>query len=536
VTQRVDHAPTDVAPGSQGEPPSRPPALKSVEFLRWIWRQLTSMRTALILLFLLAIAAIPGSLIPQDRVDPSAVAAFKLRHPSLTPLFVRIGMFDVYSSVWFSAIYLLLFISLLGCILPRLKVYSRSVRARPPKAPRNLARLAAYDTWHSDASVAEEVERARLHLRGQRHRVQVYQLEDSTVVSAEKGYLREAGNLVFHVAVLTVLVGFAVTGLFGFKGSVAVIEGGGFANTVTQYDDFTPGARFNTASLVPFSFVVKQFHVTYDSSPVGSGTPLTFNALLSVTDQAGAAPYRYDLEVNHPLTVDGTSVFLIGHGYAPDLTVRDGEGKVTFSGPVIFLPQDGSFTSFGVVKVPDAQPTQLAFEGYFFPTATLGPGFTPYSAFPAPRRPVLSLVAYHGDLGLNTGLAQSVYALNKTHLKPYTTSAGQPRILLLKPGQTVKLGPGQASITFNGLQTWVELQVSARPWKVIPLVGVLAAIAGMLCSLFVRPRRTWVRIRGDGDQTVVEIAALDRVSGGDTASHIDKLAMALRPTQPEGQP
>src|SRR6188472_4246325 len=94
---------TRSAPPAPPAPPATPPALRPWEFLRWIWRQLTSMRTALILLFLLAVAAIPGSLIPQTRVDPSAVASFKDRHHSLTPLFERIGMFEVYSSVWFSA-------------------------------------------------------------------------------------------------------------------------------------------------------------------------------------------------------------------------------------------------------------------------------------------------------------------------------------------------------------------------------------------------------------------------------------------------
>ncbi len=524
----------EVAPGSAGPPRGGPaPALKPLEFLRWTWRQLTSMRTALVLLFLLAIAAIPGSLIPQERVDPSAVSAFRVKHPDVTPLFDRIGMFNVYSSVWFSAIYLLLFISLLGCIIPRLRLYLRSSRARPPRAPRNLARLTAYDTWSTDTTVDEEVERARALLRGQRRRVEVYDESVGpglgTVVSAEKGYLREAGNLTFHVAVLVVLVGFAVTGLFGYKGSVAVIEGQGFSNTLTQYDDFTPGARFNAANLSPFAFTVKKFNVAYDSSGAGIGTPLSFDADLSVTDHPGATPYPYDLQVNHPLQIGGTSVFLVGHGYAPDITVRDGHGNVAFSGPVIFLPQDGSFTSFGVIKAPDAQPSQLGLEGYFFPTARLGPNSTPYSAFPGADNPVLSLIAYHGDLGLDSGLPQSVYALDKTHLKPFTMGNGRPAPLLLRKGDTAKLPDGMGSVTFNGLRTWVKLQINDQPGKVIPLVGVLAAIAGLLCSLFIRPRRTWVRVRDEDGRTVVEVAALDRVSGGDPGTHVGRVAEALRP-------
>jgi cytochrome c biogenesis protein len=519
--------------GASTSPHGSAPALRPLEFLRWAWRQLTSMRTALILLFLLAIAAIPGSLIPQDRVDPSAVLLFEQRHPAITPLFRHIGMFNVYSSTWFSAIYLLLFVSLLGCIIPRLRVYLRSARARPPKAPRNLARLSAYETWTTDAGVGEEVERARTLLRGQRRRVEVYPSDGGTVVSAEKGYLREAGNLVFHVAVLVVLVGFAVTGLFGFKGSVAVIAGQGFSDTLTQYDDFTPGARFNPDGLTPFSFTVRHFHVTYDTSGAGIGTPLTFDAALSVTDHPGAAPYPYDLQVNHPLQIGGTSVFLVGHGYAPVITVRDGDGHVAYSGPVIFLPQDGSFTSFGVIKAPDAQPAQLGFEGYFFPTARLGPGATPYSAFPAADNPVLSLVGYHGDLGLDSGLPQSVYVLDKSHLTPFKAAAGRPRALLLREGQTVELANGMGSVRFDGLKTWVKLQINDQPGKVIPLVGVLAAIAGLLCSLFIRPRRTWVRVRGEGRRTVVEVAALDRASGGDPGAHVRQVAEALRPAEPK---
>ena len=522
------------------DPPTDPrsipaPALNSLEFGRWIWRQLTSMRTALLLLFLLALAAIPGSLIPQQRVDPSAVLLYKKAHPALTPIFDRLGVFHVYSSVWFSAIYLLLMVSLVGCIVPRLGVYLRQLRARPPRAPRNLSRFSAYAAWSTDANLESEAERARAVLSKQRRRVEIYRGDGEIVVSAEKGYLREAGNLLFHFAVLVVLVGVAVTGLFGFKGSASVIVGQGFSNTLTQYDDFTPGSQFDSSGLAPFSFDVKDFHVTWKRSGSGVGTPLAFDADLSVTDSPGAAAHPYDLQVNHPLQVDGASVFLIGHGYAPVVTVRDGDGQVAFSGPVIFLPQDSSFTSFGVIKVPDAQPDQLGFEGYFFPTAALAQNFQPYSAFPDADNPVLSLIAYTGDLGLSTGLPQSVYSLDKAALTPYTMDNGRPEALLLRPGQTKQLPDGAGSISFDGYRRWVKLQIAHAPGKIVPLVGVLAAIAGLLGSLFIRPRRTWVRLRADGGRTVVEVAALDRVSGGEPDAHVAALADILDPQADPGE-
>ena len=85
--------PTDVEPaaGAGGAarnptPPAAPPALKPVELARWAWRQLTSMRTALVLLFLLAVAAVPGSVVPQQDIDAIAVGDWKSAHPTLTPV------------------------------------------------------------------------------------------------------------------------------------------------------------------------------------------------------------------------------------------------------------------------------------------------------------------------------------------------------------------------------------------------------------------------------------------------------------------
>lgn len=118
------------------EPARQPGDLTPRELLRWSWRQLTStsMRTALVLLLLLALAAIPGSVVPQEDVDSVAVSRWQEAHPRLTPAYEWLGLFSVYDSVWFSAIYILLVVSLVGCIVPRCAVYLRGAAAgRPPQ-------------------------------------------------------------------------------------------------------------------------------------------------------------------------------------------------------------------------------------------------------------------------------------------------------------------------------------------------------------------------------------------------------------------
>ena len=515
------------------------PALTALETLRWAWRQLTSMRTALILLFLLALASIPGSVIPQTGVDPAAVFAFRESSPELAKWYDRLGLFHVYSSVWFSAVYVLLMVSLVGCFVPRARQYWRSFRAQPPNAPRNLDRLPVHRHWTTEDAPGEVAARAEQALRDRRYRVRRYVDERGEhVVAAENGHLREAGNLVFHLALLVVLFGVAYGALFGFKGSALVVEGEGFSNTLTQYDEFKPGPRFDPASLDPFTFTVNDFSVTFQATGDQRGAPRSFDADVTYVEAPGAAPKHHDLEVNHPLQIDGTSVFLVGHGYAPKITVRDGNGNVAFRGPVAFLPQDGSYTSVGVVKAPDAAPEQLGFEGFFLPTVAFDPQRGPYSAFPDALDPGLVLTAYHGDLQMD-GQPQSVFVLEKEKLKQFRQGDGEPFRILLRPGKTVQLPGGAGSISFDGLSRAVQLQISSTPAKVVPLVGVLAAIAGLVASLYVRPRRAWVRAGGSRGDTVVRAAGLDRASGGNLAGAVDDIALAIgaRPQYPhQGQP
>ncbi len=523
----------------------RPAALSTVEFLRFGWTQLTSMRTALALLFIGALATIPGSLVPQSQTSPVRVSDFVKQHPRLGSVYDKIGMFHVYTSPWFSAIYLLLFISLIGCILPRVAVYARAVRATPPKTPRNLSRLPGYTSGSLDTQEPQLVlAGAAEHLRKRHFRV----VERDGSLSAERGYLREGGNLVFHISLLFLLLGVAIGVLGGYRGTSLVIAGQGFSNNLTQYDDITAGAAFSDTDLKPFTVIVDHFEAKFETGPVQRGAARVFRANVRVIDHPGDAPRTKLLEVNKPLTVDGTTVHLIGHGYAPKVTIRDGNGKVAFSGPVPFLPQDGNFTSAGAIKAPDARPDRLAFEGFFLPTAVVDDQ-GPRSVFPDAFSPALFLNAWYGPPKKETGQPESVYSLNTDGLTKFTNASGNDSLRFqLTPGAVRQLPDGKGSITMDGWTRWVKLQVSDTPGMPITLGAVGFAVLGLCLSLFIRPRRIWVRARkaegttgsgggGSGDggslaggsgSTVVEIGGLDRADARTGLSEdVQELASAL---------
>lgn len=511
------------------------PALTARETGRWAWRTLTSMRTALLLLLLLALAAVPGSIIPQTNVDAVAVQGYARKYPDLTPWLDRLGLFSVYSSVWFSAIYLLLMVSLVGCIIPRTGHYLRALRARPPATPRHLSRLPHSQAYETDEPVDVVLDRAQSVLRARRFRTDVRaesldapDLAEAGSVAAQRGYSREAGNLLFHIGLVVVLVGVAVGGLVGYRGSVIVSEGRAFSNTLTQYDQFSPGVLFTEDDLEPFTVNLEQFDAEFETSGPQAGAPRLFRAIGTYTPDPDAKEQPFDIEVNSPLQLDGTEVYLLGTGYSPVVTVRDAKGNVVTDGPVPFLPVDSSYTSEGVIKAPDAEPSGLGFEGVLLPTAVNGPDGVTLSAFPDAANPVLNLFAYSGDLGLDDGVAQSVYTLDTDEMTPLKGDDGEQLRLQLSLGETLELPDGQGSITFDGIRRFARFQISQSPGKVVPLAALVVALSGLVLSLYVRPRRAWVRARRAGGRTVVEVAGLDRTGGDDLGPDLGELVVDLR--------
>lgn len=547
----------DGAPAPASRPSGELPALGVVGWLRWGWRQLTSMRVALLLLMLLAVAAVPGSTIPQRPQDPSKVVEFFDDNPGVAPWLDKLQMFDVYGSVWFSAIYLLLFVSLVGCILPRAKVHWSALRARPPRTPRRMGRYPAqgarvYAASYTPAQVADA---AAAHLRGRgplpRFRVE-QGTETSTgarapedepgpvhVVAAERGYLRETGNIIFHLALVGLLVAVGLGQAFQYRGQAIVVQGRGFANSVSAYDTFSEGPWFREENLPPFTMVLDDFTSTFtdDAMPVAKD----FTAFVSVTDPAGTRPET--IKVNHPLTIEGAKVYLQGNGYAPRLTVKDAAGDVTFAGTVPFIPEDQVYTSRGVVKVPDVVTgEQIGLVGYLLPTAQLAAQGV-RSLHPDLLNPVLVLTVWTGDLGLDDGVPQNVYELETEKMTQARTADGQPVTLMLTPGQTVELPDGLGTLELADIPRFVALDLRHDPALTWIAIFAFTAIGGLMLSLFTPRRRVWLRVstRSDGDgpaRTVVEAAGLARTDDAGLQPEVDALLAFLdtRDPAPDDRP
>jgi cytochrome c biogenesis protein len=459
------------------------------ETLRQAWREFRSMRTALILLVVLAAASILGSLFPQQGISPQRVTRYFQDHPGLAPVLDRLGLFDVFGSAWYMAIYLALLAALVACLVPRTHV----LRSRPPRGGR-LDRYRTRASFQTAASPEQATAAAGRVLA--RHRYRLARHDDE--LAGEKGYLREAGSLLFHVSLLVLLLGLAYGKGFGYRGQAAIVEGETWANARVGYDTFSPGRFFGPGQLPPFQLRLDDFSNAFHDD----GTPRAFVSRVAALDLDGRQLQAQGVAPNRPMTVDGVRVFQSDYGYVPVVRVAGGDGKVLKQEEVLTLRDPATEVSTGAVKVTAARP-QVGLELTMFTglrTAPDCPGGADFCNDPRLVRPVLVVLPFKGDL--QASRVQSVFSLDHDRLEPL---GGRPLILGL--GQTGKLANG-LEVSFSALKQYSVLTLARDPG--VPIVGVAAALLllGLVLSLYITRRRVWVRASPSAGGATVEVAGL----------------------------
>ena len=502
--------------------------------IRNTWRTLTSMGTALVLLFLLALGAIPGALLPQRSLNETKVAEYLAEHPTIGPWLDRVQAFDVFSSFWFTSIYVLLFVSLVGCLTPRLAEHVRSLRAEPVAAPRNLGRLPKHHTAQVDGDVTAVAEAMDRQLAGWRRFTRSEGA--GTEISAEKGYLREFGNIVFHFSLLGLLVAVAAGKLFSYEGNVIVVADGGpgfCSASPAAFDSFRAGNTVDGTSLYPMCVRVNDFQANYLDN--GQATSFQADIEYQAGDDLTSGTWRpYLLKVNEPLRVGGDRVYLQGHGYAPTFSVTfpDGqtrtqtlqwrpEDQITFlsSGAMRFDPPGGTYSD-----ERERRKNQIAIQGLFAPTEQLD-GTLLSSKYPALNDPAVAVDIYKGDTGLDTGRPQSLFSLD-----PRMIDQGRLDKVArvnLSAGQDTRL-PDGTLVRFDGAVPFVNLQVSHDPAQVWVLVFAMTMMGGLIVSLVIRRRRVWVRLTPGPAGTVnVELGGLARTDNSGWGDEFERLTAKL---------
>ena len=265
-------------------------------------------------------------------------------------------------------------VSLVGCIVPRLFVYWRGLRAEPPAAPRNLTRLPGPRVVHHRRGRRTSCcERARRAAAAQRRYRRASDGADGVRSAPSGATCARPATCSSTSSVLVVLVGFAIGSLFGYKGGVILVR----RQRLLQHPDPVrrlrarqPVRRRRHGAVLLHRRRLRR-GVADDRAAAGHG-PRLRRRTLTYRDVTPGRGRRRSLrpQVNHPLTIGGTEVFLIGHGYAPVITVRDGDGNIAYDGPDGLPARERP--DLRVVRRGQGarrrSPTQHRARGLFYPT------------------------------------------------------------------------------------------------------------------------------------------------------------------------
>jgi cytochrome c biogenesis protein len=346
-----------VRAGGGAKPTHRPSS--GLRFYAWReWKTLRRMRTAVILLAIIAGFSVIATELPQRALQPERVSGYIQTHTLLGPWFDRLGFFAVYESWPLIVAVLLMYVSLGNCVITRGHALYKRWRKKLPRNPQ---------------------------------------------------FIGEAGSLVFHLSFFVLLLGVLYNLAGGFTAFVNVVEGDSVVEARPSYDQIEEGLLYNPTSHRGFEVRVDRFNASY----YNSGKPSDFVTHAEVFDQ-GRKVAEKDIRVNQYLAYNDVKFYQASYGWAPVVQVTDPNGKVVFDSPVVMFG-DPAFSN-GVLKIPAAgAPGQQLGARMFFAPDIQGTAQNPVAGTANLVNPGLSMIFFQGDL--HADRVQNVYDLDVTAMK-----------------------------------------------------------------------------------------------------------------------
>lgn len=447
-----------------------------------LWRLFISMRTGLALILFLAALAGIGTLLIQApagvAADPAAYATWldgvRPRFGGWTTVLDALGMFNVFSSIWFRGTIVLLSASILACSINRTpKLWRQAVH------PRTVAGSAFFDHAALSASVpagdsvdAATEELAR-QLGGRHFRVIRTPGVDSIAIYADRFRWGPYGTVIAHLSLIMILAG-GVLGTTGFRNTdVAVAIGS------------TVDVGYGTGLSVKA--------VSFSDSYYENGTPSDYASQL-VVYQAGQQVAERTIRVNDPLRVNDVTFYQSFYGPAADMRVTDASGASLFDGgvPLQWLSNDET-KSIGELTLPNSDLTVYV-------------------------------------IGVASGRVDALIKPGQMKLEIYQGGNFESPVGMQVLSQGEPATVAGLNFTFVRERQYTGLIVARDPGAPFVWLGALMLIAGVGLVFFFPVRRVWARVRREGDGAVIDIAAASRHDISFRSSFrslIDNLELAL---------
>jgi cytochrome c biogenesis protein len=461
-----------------------------------VWRSLRSMRTALVLLLVIAAGAVVGSLFPQVPNSPERVGRYLDDHPFWGAFFFRAGFFDVFGSWWFVLITALLFVSLVACLIPRSRAALRTLRQRPVQA-RELDGFRHYVELSVASPPTEAARLAERLLRRARYRV----AREGASVAGEKGALREAGSLIFHWAFLLLLVGVIVGKGTGFTGRAVLTEGESWVDALPNYAGEIRTGRYFSGRFTGVGIELLDFEATYRRS----GLPKDFVSRVRLRDRGGRPTGTEEIRVNHPLSVQGIRIFQEGFGWSPVVTASFG-GEQLWASPIEMQRDDAplgipapAMPWRGSIKLTVPEPDVMI-------TLELWPDARAFQAQVLTGEPVAMLVEFDPVIRYEVYEGRIIDPSRRSVSTEGLRRVGSGILRAASTQRVESTGKAQGlTLSFPELRQYTVLLVSRDVGIPVVLVAAILILAALLPALYVSRRKLWVRAEASPGGTIVKV-------------------------------
>lgn len=308
---------------------SRSTSTRLVDFLG-------SMNLAITLLVIVAIASVIGTVLKQNQPYPD----YEIKFGKFWFEFFRsLGMYDVYSAVWFLLILGFLLISTTTCVVRNTPGMLRELRHFREKAQEKSLRAMHHSiSFVSDQTLETIQANSQTALKNQGFRFRTHQEASAQVIGAMKGGANKWGYWLTHIGMIVIFIGGlldsklpimlgewrgtikpetrnipasevpAISQLaantYSYRGSVDIPEGR-TANII-----FLPVRDGYLVQRLPYEIEVKAFRVEHYST----GQPKSFESDLVIHDPDLKEPLAHTISVNHPLIYKGTAIYQANFG------------------------------------------------------------------------------------------------------------------------------------------------------------------------------------------------------------------------------
>lgn len=299
------------------------------------WRSavdlLGSMRFAISLLVILAIASIIGTVLKQEDPYPNYVNQFG---PFWADIFRSLGLYTVYGSWWFMLILLFLVASVSLCVLrngPKMIADMRSWKDRVREnSLRAFGHRAEYRVDGDRAAVAQALSG---WVKREGYKFVTRDTDGATLIAAKRGAFNKLGYIFAHLAIVVICLGALLDSNLMIRAQMwlfdkSPVQGNGVISEIAPNHRLSPsnpsfrgyawvpeGDHVSTAILnqpggsliqdLPFSIQLNKFVVDYYST----GMPKLFASDIVVTDFKTGARIPARIEVNKPFTYRGISIY-----------------------------------------------------------------------------------------------------------------------------------------------------------------------------------------------------------------------------------